>query len=536
MKRVILFDATRLLARHNAPTPTGIDRVDLNYALHISEQAQARRCRAVYTYQKDGRFHVMESAKAQSFFSLLRYRWLDTQSGRRSSGDLSEFYRVTLGANAPPPGPLPKGLMRGAPKKILSLGQTRLGSVDAPLLQLLLTMRGCNVFYLNCSHHGVGAVDAYYVMKTVAGAKLVFFLHDLIPVDFPEYVRPGDEMTHAGRVTAMAAFGDLVIVNSKYTAHRFSVFCRERGLHEPEVRRNHIGCEERFFESLKQDSAGKGGQLDRAALGRYFITIGTIEPRKNHGFLFQLWRRLKHELGENCPKLVVVGKRGWQNEETLRMLERCPALQRTLIEMSDVGDAHLVHLLRGARALLYPSFTEGWGMPLVEAMAAGVPAVCADIPAFREAGQGCAAYLDLLDGTGWRDLVAELSLNDEIRAGLVARAREFQPPTWEAHFVRFDEMLKEFTGAVVVREESRARWEAMVAAEHHLERFALRTATGVLPVQASVLDWFDRLAATLLNERQQRKYRKLRTSPARFFADSRNPLLNILGFASPSAR
>jgi glycosyltransferase involved in cell wall biosynthesis len=139
----------------------------------------------------------------------------------------------------------------------------------------------------------------------------------------------------------------------------------------------------------------------------YFVIIGTIEPRKNHLLLLHLWRKMA---GEGVPpRLVVIGRRGWENEMVVDLLERSAALAPHVVEFGDLSDAETHRLLGGARALLMPSFTEGLGLPLMEAGVMEVPAIASDLPALREIGAAGTVYLDPLDGPAWRAAIIALA-------------------------------------------------------------------------------------------------------------------------------
>ena len=119
---------------------------------------------------------------------------------------------------------------------------------------------------------------------------------------------------------------------------------------------------------------------------------------------------------------MLVGQRGWETENVVDMLERCPALRGTVIEHNTLPDAEMVRLLKGARALLLPSFAEGFGFPLIEAFGLGVPALCSDIPALRETGGEVPEYLDPLDGPGWRAAILDYAAPGSPRRAGAARA------------------------------------------------------------------------------------------------------------------
>jgi hypothetical protein len=99
-------------------------------------------------------------------------------------------------------------------------------------------------------------------------------------------------------------------------------------------------------------------------------------------------------------------------------------------------------LLQGARALLFPSFVEGYGLPLAEALALGVPAICSDLPALREVGGAVPDYLDPLDGPGWRRLILDYAgENSAFRQAQLARLVDWSAPSWDAHFALVDPWL-----------------------------------------------------------------------------------------------
>nr|WP_256474157.1 glycosyltransferase [Lutimaribacter sp. EGI FJ00013] len=162
----------------------------------------------------------------------------------------------------------------------------------------------------------------------------------------------------------------------------------------------------------------------------YFITVGTIEPRKNHAFLLDLWSALAQSGARPMPQLLICGGRGWQNANVFERLDRDAMMGRDVFEHPDLTDAQLGAAMTGAAGLLFPSLAEGFGLPPAEAAAMGVPVICNDLPVFREILGDIPVYADVNEIYHWQTTI--MALVAEIRAG-----RKRQPaamPSWETHF------------------------------------------------------------------------------------------------------
>ncbi len=173
----------------------------------------------------------------------------------------------------------------------------------------------------------------------------------------------------------------------------------------------------------------------------YFLMIGTIEPRKNHLLILNIWRELAAR-GGHVPKLILVGKRGWMNEHILHVLDQASTLYPHVAEVSGLGNASLKKLIVNARAVLMPSHAEGFGLPVVDALSAGTPVIASDIPALREASNGKAIFRHPIDAAGWLTAIQQLSdsansLAKEARASAAA----FQATTASEYFAEVKSFL-----------------------------------------------------------------------------------------------
>jgi glycosyltransferase involved in cell wall biosynthesis len=150
--------------------------------------------------------------------------------------------------------------------------------------------------------------------------------------------------------------------------------------------------------------------------------------------LLNIWRTLAAQ-GAPVPKLVLVGLRGWDNDQALQFLERSELLAPHVRMVSGLSSVELRQIIGNARALLTPSFAEGYGLPIVEALSLGVPVIASDIPVFREVARDCATFLSPIDGTGWRETIKAFSgARPDLYAAALAQAKNFAAPNWAGYF------------------------------------------------------------------------------------------------------
>jgi len=124
-----------------------------------------------------------------------------------------------------------------------------------------------------------------------------------------------------------------------------------------------------------------------------YLTVGTIEPRKNHKYLLDAF----DEVLEKCPnvRLCIAGRLGWFYDEFLKRIRSHPRYNKCLFMFNNLSDTELDYCYRQAKALVLCSHAEGFGLPLVEALYKRLPVLASDIPIFREVGQDFCTYFDL---------------------------------------------------------------------------------------------------------------------------------------------
>ena len=383
----IILDLSRLLSRTLHAMPTGIDRVELVYARTLLALVPDRlRFAAVNPLGLYGR---LPREAVIRFLDETEARWASRTAGSR---------REMAPAAA-------RTLMRLRPRRIPA------------------NVAGICRYYLQASPHHLDNMDRVATKLRLENARFIALVHDLIPIEYPEYARPNGAATHIRRIRTMAELASGLIANSGSTAQSMERFLARSGA-APLIRVAHLGS----------DPLPPGGEplpIPRP----YFVVLSTIEPRKNHLLLLNIWRRMIETLGpERTPHLAIVGRRGWENENVIDMLERSTPIQGHVHELSGLSDPMVGTLLRSARALLCPSFAEGFGMPVTEALLCGTPVICSDLAALREAGGSVPDFIDPLDGPEWIRAIMDYSSDEPGRRDRqIARLRGWTPPSWQGH-------------------------------------------------------------------------------------------------------
>ena len=386
----IILDLSRLLSRIRFSAPTGVDRVEMAYAQQLSRLAPDRLSfAAVHPSGVYGRLSV---PVVSAFLEETAHVWVGAEVGASSAK-----WAVSRVAT------LIKLLPKLTPEPIPERLRPRV--------------------YLQVSPHHLDKPGRIRRILARERAKFVCLVHDLIPIEYPEHARPNGRDVHAQRMETVSRFADAVIAASQSTRQSLLDFLGRQG-RSIEVCVAPLGAEPASLPPATHVSGAP-----------YFVSVGTIEPRKNHLLLLNLWRRMVEDMGPRAtPRLVLIGRRGWENENIVDMLDRCPPLMGVVDERGHLSDTKMWSLIRGARALLMPSFAEGFGLPVIEALKLGVPVICSDIAAHREIAAPVAEFLDPLDGPGWRRAIVDYtSLTSSRRTDQLRRMAMWRAPTWESH-------------------------------------------------------------------------------------------------------
>jgi glycosyltransferase involved in cell wall biosynthesis len=246
------------------------------------------------------------------------------------------------------------------------------------------------------------------------GVKRVVTLHDITPILFPRFHPWRSVLGFRTLLRAALRAADRVIVDSRATAHDLV----ERGLAaSAKITTIPLGVDRRF-----QPAVRRAGFTDRYLLPeRYLLNVGVLEPRKNHRLLAQVLRRL-HSVGERVG-LVVVGRDGWAWSDPFGEPEYAD-LRSWVRIFRNVPDDDLPEFYGRADAFLYASFYEGFGLPLLEAMACGTPIVTSNASSLPEVVGDAALLADPADPIGFFESTRRLLADRALAARLADAGRQ----------------------------------------------------------------------------------------------------------------
>jgi glycosyltransferase involved in cell wall biosynthesis len=262
---------------------------------------------------------------------------------------------------------------------------------------------------LDWDHAPTDQVLEYLRQYTV---KSIMACHDVVPIQFPEFlVRDTLVQEFRQHIVEMGHEADKVWVNSNASKRDLLRFWEDAKLERklPEVFTVPLVSYLAPSELPHLNARDHATMLDVFRKGEYILYVSSFEPRKNHKIIFDIWRELWMERGEECPQFVHVGMAGWGSDDLSARIPRMPAYIGGKINwLQHVGDDLLAHLYHNCAFTVFPSLYEGWGLAATEALAFGKVCVVANNSSLTEATQELMPAYHPLDFLGWKGEIERL--------------------------------------------------------------------------------------------------------------------------------
>lgn len=264
-----------------------------------------------------------------------------------------------------------------------------------------------------------------FIPPSFGASRRVITVHDLNFIHFPEFLTPESHRYYTNQIEWAVSVADHIIADSEATRLDLIDLL---GASPAAVTTIHLAANPIY--SAAYSAAEIRATTQALGTGEGFVLgVGTLEPRKNWPLLIRAYADLRRQYDVAVP-LVLVGGRGWIYEEIFQTIARLD-LGPHVMHLSGVTDIQLAHLYRAAGVLAFPSYTEGFGLPALEAMHAGCPVVVSNRGSLPEVVGDTALKLDPTDLEGWVEALAKVLMDRDYadtlaRAGL-EQAKEF---TW----------------------------------------------------------------------------------------------------------
>ena len=262
-------------------------------------------------------------------------------------------------------------------------------------------------------------------IKLEKQAKVCTLIHDLVPFFSPQFYWDGFPEDFCSTMSQVMIESDVMFCYSDNTDKDVRSISKSIGITDTVVPKR-IKLGDHVFNQKLLDDATPPAEKN------YILCVGTIQPRKNHFLLLYVWKMLIARYGNLTPTLVLLGNRGWHVDDFFYYVKNDPELKDKVVFKTDSSDQELVSYYLHSQFTLFPSFYEGWGLPVAESLALGRFCISSSSSSMPEIGGDLVDYHDPFDSGALFDLISKYIENPDLLAAREERIkREFVKTSWE---------------------------------------------------------------------------------------------------------
>lgn len=258
------------------------------------------------------------------------------------------------------------------------------------------------------------------------GVVLVQVVYDMLPILAPQYSGHSTQAMY-DYYTQTMPISDLVLSISKSTKNDLTDWLRSQNLKVPRIEVFRLGDDFALSKPKKPTQQsfirGMGSETN------YILCLGTVEARKNHTLLYYVYKLAKQR-GIKLPKLVIVGRRGWRTDDIFNIISDDPDTKDDMIFVLDASDEELSWLFSNCTFTIYPSFYEGWGIPIAESIAHGKPCISSNTSSMVEVAGDLIDYFSPLSTDECLNAITKLLSKEELKKA-TSRIEQYKVTSWD---------------------------------------------------------------------------------------------------------
>ena len=235
-----------------------------------------------------------------------------------------------------------------------------------------------------------GEMRAFGIIKSKINIQLRLLCHDLIPINYPEFFLSKNTNLFSNYMKQTIKVVDYFYCNSEFTKQELTDYLVKMKVKKPPMNVITLGCD-LYTKKIKSPLSQT---LQELISQPYLLFVSTIEIRKNHNLIYQMYLKLLEQGAQNLPRIYFVGKRGWKVEKLLNSLDNDSRIKEKIFILDRISDSDLIQLYKYCWFTLYPSFIEGYGLPVAESLSFGKFCLSSDAGSLPEVGKNWIDYAD----------------------------------------------------------------------------------------------------------------------------------------------
>lgn len=307
-------------------------------------------------------------------------------------------------------------------RKAVNIARQKTGSAKNISVSALELHKGDVLFVLAEWHGGDPSFVEFLKAAKNKGVKLVQMTHDMLPIVTPQYSGHSTEMLK-NYSTQVYPLCDLIFSNSEHTKKDVIGWLSKNKLFVPQIDVIRLGDDFSNVTSRKP-------KIDFPE--EYLLCVGTIEARKNHTLLYYAYK-LAEQKKIKLPKIVVVGRLGWLAEDMYKIITTDPETKDSFIFLHGINDNELAWLYKNCLFTVYPSFYEGWGLPIAESISHGKTVIASNTSSMPEIAGDLISYFNPSSSSECLERIKYLMVKDNL-AEATKKIEKYSPYSWDSTY------------------------------------------------------------------------------------------------------